>query len=220
MLLPEFHLNALHVQCCFLLRVPAVLCWLHKPDQSVADAAGAQLKANRGWSQVLCSHINQQRQLESHPQGAWTELSSRKTLPVRLPWSQKEFCQSLQAHFSVAEKKKKSVFSMTRGYRQIFDIFMSKTSSIIILFGLKCHFSCLDYYDKCYQERLQTGYGEDMEWIYNSKSLDYKWNWLKRQHKKYFQVLVFVFSNFKNPNKLKKPNPSVKEVFSMQNQRN
>lgn len=116
MLLPEFHLNALYVSCCFL-QVPAVLRWLHKPDQSVADAAGAQFKANRGWSQVLCSHINQQRQLESHPQGAWTELSTRKTLPVRFPWSQKEFCQSLQAHFSLAGKKKKSVFSMTRGYR-------------------------------------------------------------------------------------------------------
>lgn len=96
MLLLGFHLNALHVSCCFL-QVPLVLCWLHKPAQCVADAAGAQFKANKGCSQVLCSHIDQQRQLESHLQGAGRELSTRKTLPVRFPWSQEEFCQSLQS---------------------------------------------------------------------------------------------------------------------------
>lgn len=96
MLLPGFHLNALHVSCCFF-QAPVVLCWLHKPAQSAADAAGARFKANKGCSQVLCSHTDQQRQLESHLQGAWTELSTRKTLPLRFPWSQKEFCQSLQS---------------------------------------------------------------------------------------------------------------------------
>lgn len=70
MLLPGFHLNALQVSCCFL-QVPAVLCWLHKPDQPAADAAGAQFKANKGCSQVLCSHTDQERQLESQPQRAF-----------------------------------------------------------------------------------------------------------------------------------------------------
>lgn len=196
---------------CCSFQAAVVQSWLKKPYQSIPDAAAAAgFKANRSWSllsaaQVLCLYIKQQRQLELRvrPQSLGKASYYDTNSPSQIPMESTCVLHSLQTDLSeknlfclwledvdIDPFHKHSVFYLDPNVISVVWTFFWTIRSNTVL------------------EIPQTGYGEDMVWIYNSKSLGCKCHWLKRQNRKYFQGLVFILNN------LWRKIPCVKYMFS------